>query len=323
MFSKTQQEIMHSWDDTTPLVSICCTTYDHENYITDAIEGFLSQETTFPFEILIRDDFSTDSTALIIKKFQKQYPKLIFPIFETENTYSKGIKPMPVLYKKAKGKYIALCEGDDYWIDPLKLAKQVEFLEDNLDYSFCGTRYMATNSTYALSEVGLYTLNEILLDNRFGTLTVMFRRQHLCNTFFDYIKKMPIGDWPLWVFLSMYGNGIVLDHITANYRVHSAGIYSNKDKISQYLLKLNVIEKLDKSSISVHLEKKILRKSWRKNLYRILKIIPSKSSAINTVKSTIKSSLYLTNKEKIKLINLANSHIKLAFIYSFFLRYRK
>lgn len=112
-----------------PLVSICCITYNHENYIRDAIEGFLMQETDFPFEIIIHDDASTDATADIIREYERKYPDIIKPIYQTENQYSKGEKVTLFTLKAARGKYIALCEGDDYWIDPLKLQKQINEME--------------------------------------------------------------------------------------------------------------------------------------------------------------------------------------------------
>lgn len=105
-----------------PLVSICCITYNHAPYIRQCLEGFLIQKTTFPFEILIHDDASTDGTADIIREYEARYPHLIKPIYQVENQYSKGTKISSTYnYPRAKGKYIALCEGDDYWTDPLKL----------------------------------------------------------------------------------------------------------------------------------------------------------------------------------------------------------
>ncbi|WP_428357420.1 glycosyltransferase [Methyloprofundus sp.] len=124
---------MQNWVDSIeqPVVSICCTTYNHEPYIAEAIDGFLIQETDFPFEILIRDDCSTDKTAEIVKQYADQYPQLIKPVYEKENTFSKGVKPMPTLITKAIGKYIALCEGDDYWTDPEKLQIQIDLMQEN------------------------------------------------------------------------------------------------------------------------------------------------------------------------------------------------
>lgn len=124
----------------TPLVSIVCDTYNHVNYIRQCLDGFLMQETNFPIEILVHDDASTDGTADIVKEYEARYPDLIKPIYQTENQYSKGVKvSIRYQYSRAKGKYIALCEGDDYWIDPLKLQKQVDFLEKHVGYSMCFT----------------------------------------------------------------------------------------------------------------------------------------------------------------------------------------
>ncbi len=123
----------------TPLVSICCITYNHAAFIRKCLDGFLMQETTFPIEILIHDDCSTDGTTEIIQEYAAKYPELIFPLYEQENQYQQG-KAAEIdfyNYRRARGKYIAYCEGDDYWIDPLKLQKQVDFMEANPDYSVC------------------------------------------------------------------------------------------------------------------------------------------------------------------------------------------
>ena len=114
-----------------PLVSICCLTYNHVPFIRKCLDGFLMQQTDFPIEILIHDDCSTDGTTEIIRQYEAKYPELIFPLYEEENQYSRGGAGKMDLYnyRRARGKYIAYCEGDDYWTDPLKLQKQVDFLE--------------------------------------------------------------------------------------------------------------------------------------------------------------------------------------------------
>lgn len=114
----------------SPLVSICCITYNHEKYIRDAIEGFLMQKTDFPFEIIIHDDASTDKTADIIREYEKEYPEIFTCVYQEENQLSKGIRPLPTyIFPKVRGKYIALCEGDDYWTDPMKLQIQVDAMK--------------------------------------------------------------------------------------------------------------------------------------------------------------------------------------------------
>ncbi|MBO5213887.1 MAG: glycosyltransferase [Clostridia bacterium] len=119
-------------------VSVICTAYNHEKYIRSALDGFVMQKTTFPFEVLINDDASTDNTAAIIREYEEKYPEIIKPIYQTENQYSKGVRiGNEILMPKAKGQYIAYCEGDDYWTDPNKLQKQVDFLDANPDYVAC------------------------------------------------------------------------------------------------------------------------------------------------------------------------------------------
>lgn len=137
---RSEKEILDSWNGNNDeiMVSICCLAYNHEEFIKDALNSFLIQETTFPFEILIHDDASTDNTASIIQSYVDVYPNIIKPIFQSENKYSKGVNvSLDYLYLASKGKYIAICEGDDYWCDKQKLAKQVDFLNTNSDYIAC------------------------------------------------------------------------------------------------------------------------------------------------------------------------------------------
>ena len=122
------------------MVTIRCCTFNHEPYIRDCLEGFVMQKTNFRFEAIVHDDASTDGTAAIIKEYAEKYPDIIKPIFETENQYSKHDGSLGrIMNEHTHGKYVAYCEGDDYWIDPLKLQKQVDFLETHPDYSMCWT----------------------------------------------------------------------------------------------------------------------------------------------------------------------------------------
>ena len=123
----------------TPLVSICCITYNHAPFIRQSLDGMLMQEGV-DFEILIHDDCSTDGTTEIVKEYAAKYPDKIFPLYETENQYSKGIWVDALNYSRARGVYIADCEGDDYWIDSRKLLKQIDFLNNHQDFSVCFCR---------------------------------------------------------------------------------------------------------------------------------------------------------------------------------------
>ena len=131
----SENEIMKNWNTSKykePLVTIRCMAYNHGQYISSAIEGFLKQKTTFPFVIFIHDDCSTDNTASIIREYQKRYPNMIHAIFEDENQWSKKDGSWERISREnIHTKYAALCEGDDYWIDEEKLEKQVGYLERN------------------------------------------------------------------------------------------------------------------------------------------------------------------------------------------------
>jgi len=132
-----EENIISLWGTSIdkPLASVICTTYNQVDFIENALKGFLIQKTTFPFEIIIHDDASTDGTTKIIKHYARLYPRIIRTVIQTENQYSKGIKPGILMVLIAKGDYLAFCEGDDYWTDPNKLQLQCMYLETHPDIS--------------------------------------------------------------------------------------------------------------------------------------------------------------------------------------------
>ncbi|KMY29626.1 glycosyl transferase family 2 [Lysinibacillus xylanilyticus] len=210
------------------LVSVSCITYNHEKYIADAIDSFLMQKTTFKIEILIHDDASTDNTAKIIREYEKKYPDLIKPIYQSENQYSKGVSVESINVERAKGKYIAICEGDDYWTDPYKLQKQVDYMENHPECSLCvhgGYVVSATekkilmynrpnkgNKLFTVSEViegggSLFLTNSMLYPTEFRTNRPAF------------LENAPVGDYPLVINLSLLGTVYCIDEIMSAYRV--------------------------------------------------------------------------------------------------------
>ena len=220
----------------TPLVSICSITYNHAPYIRQCLDGFLMQKTKFRYEIIIHDDASTDGTTEIIKEYAEKHPDLITPIFQKENQYSKGIRGMfpRFCFPHAKGKYIALCEGDDYWTDPLKLQKQVDFLESHPDYVMCSSKYQIleeniakiTSSWYdeKCQDVA-YSLDTLIHGGwYFHPLTVVFRSSEL--NLQEYIRY-PYGMVAVMFFhILKKGNGMMLPEEMAVYRIHEGGVWS-------------------------------------------------------------------------------------------------
>lgn len=260
-----------------PLVSISCITFNHASFIKQALDGFLSQKTTFPFEILIHDDCSTDGTSDIIRDYASKYPDLIFPMFEDVNQYRQG-KPIGTVVwnlPRARGKYIALCEGDDYWSDPLKLQKQVDFLEAHPDYGMCYTKVeRLSQSTGKIINIwggANVTFEELLLKNTVPTLTTVFKTE-LYREFSRCInpssKGWKMGDYPLWLYISQKAKIHFSPEVTAVYRVlgesasHSKSIskryYFDKNykEIAEFFLNLNIdkvsTEVKDKFYISKH-----------------------------------------------------------------------
>jgi glycosyltransferase involved in cell wall biosynthesis len=235
------------------MVSICCATYNHENYIINAIEGFLRQEVNFPIEIIIHDDASTDNTTRIINEYCKQYSNII-AVIQPENLMSKGQNPtIDYCLLKAKGKYIALCDGDDYWTDPLKLQKQVDFLENNPDFSICWTDYKVQRADYFENNEweGVLKLdsNKIINLDNFGypyctyTFTVCFKKEILENVNFNMFKHFK--DNSLYILALLTGKGLLMNTKTAVYRKHSTSIYSSKTLYVQCLDNfLNLTENL-------------------------------------------------------------------------------
>lgn len=225
-------------------VSICCLAYNHELYIRQCLGGFLMQKCNFKFEVLIHDDASIDKTASIIKEYQTEYPDLIIPIYQTENQYSKGVKPTFAFnLPRIKGKYIALCEGDDYWTDPLKLQKQVDFLEANPDYSFCAhnVQICSSNSNYVDPDLEDCTLNtqDLLtkyLHNFIPTCSILLNFEKINYVTPSWLTEMPFGDWPLLIHQSKSGNGYFMSEVMGVYRKHSLGFTS----INSHLMTLKI-----------------------------------------------------------------------------------
>ncbi|ENV85653.1 hypothetical protein F940_01880 [Acinetobacter radioresistens NIPH 2130] len=246
---RTRTEIMSTWQkkSSVPLVSIWCTTYNHENYIEDAIKGFLIQETNFSFEIIIHDDASTDKTVDIIRKYERYYPKLIKPIFQKENQYSKGSNFLEILMKLANGKYIAICEGDDYWTDPNKLQKQVDYLEThpNTVISFFNTQYFYQDKQ-KFGELYLpskhrkdFSKDELTkITTWLPTSTRVFRKISFGNI--PEIAKVLNTDDFLISILGSYGKAHYHHDIKPTvYRVHSHGIWQSQNKKSRVEAQMN------------------------------------------------------------------------------------
>jgi glycosyltransferase involved in cell wall biosynthesis len=208
------------------VVSICCFTYNHAPFIRQCLDGFIMQQTTFPIEILIHDDASTDDTAVIIREYEANYPELIKPIYQTENQYSKGVYVSQYNFSRTQGKYIAFCEGDDYWTDPYKLQKQVDFLESNPDYGICYTKvkeYSQKQKRFLRRTWGApVSLKALIIGNVVPTLTICARTE-LILKYIEEIKPetkdWKIGDCPLLIWFIQNSKIYFIDEFSGVYRI--------------------------------------------------------------------------------------------------------
>ena len=244
------------------IVSVSCITFNHAPYIRACLDGFLMQKTSFVFEILIHDDCSTDGTREIIEEYSKKYPDIIFPIFQTENQYSKGVRGMMARFNfpRSRGKYIALCEGDDYWSDPYKLQRQVDFLEVNTDFSICFHNMKILNEsnpsalefTNSKDQESVSSILDLASKGNFMfTASVVFKKPK--DGFPNWLTDLPIGDYAIHLFNAQFGKIKFLDQVMGVYRIHAGGVWGSFSKEKLYDRWIPMLEQLqDKFSDEVN-----------------------------------------------------------------------
>lgn len=247
-----------------PLVSVLITSYNHEKYIQQAIEGCLMQQTSFPYEIIIHDDASTDKSAQVIQEFAERYPEVIVPILQKENQYSKGVKIfLTVLIPQARGKYIAICEGDDYWTDPLKLEKQVAVMEMDSSVSMCftGCRHNFIDNSKKAKVVRHYKGNHFLSTEDIimksgdvaDTVTLILCKE-IYKNLPSWCVSSPVGDAANYLLALLSGRVYYLDEVTAVYNRGVPNSWTTRNRQStehqtKYLKKIiEMKDNFDKST---------------------------------------------------------------------------
>lgn len=224
-----------------PLVSIKCLVYNHEPYLRQCLDGFVMQKTNFPFEAIVHDDASTDHSADIIREYAEKYPDIIKPIYETENQWSKHDGSLKHIMNDAcSGKYIALCEGDDFWIDPQKLQRQVNILEAHPSYTMCYNRtkhysdkkgkYIGENRSYNKNQIA--SPNDIILKGGefVPTCSIIYRKDIESNMPVFYTQCY-IGDYPLQILSALKGEVFYIDKIMSVYRMDNQNSWTSKAQI--------------------------------------------------------------------------------------------
>jgi len=230
-----ESDVRANWHQGEPVLSIICLSYNHADFIWQTLTGFVIQRTTFPFEIICYDDLSTDKTRSIIEYFHQRYPSIIRLIFPNENKYSKGVRPVEDIVKpECKGRFVATCEGDDYWTDPLKVQKQVTFLQQHPDY------VLTTHDVHAVDEKGQVIATECLAEfykadfsskdlihGWAGPKTQAMLFRNVISEYPPEFRNCPYGDVFLNSLLGQFGGSKYMADIKPSvYRLHSDGIFS-------------------------------------------------------------------------------------------------
>lgn len=285
-------------DNTRPLVSIFCPTFNHENYIRQCLDSFIMQKTSFPFEILLHDDASTDKTAHIVKEYETNYPNLFKCIYQFENKLSKDSSYLiRTCSQMALGKYVAVCEGDDYWTDPNKLQKQVDFLESEEDYAICFHNTIVYNNEEkkilfeqpGITQNSSFSIQDFFKNNPIATASVVFRRKYI-EIIPEWFSQSPFGDYSLYLYilvLSQSKAGYLKDAM-AVYRIHKESMHgnvhlANTDFVPAYTQHLKLWELLKK-----HLFKRTYRKEINKSMASTYNLIIKNLLVKNKYKEAIK-----------------------------------
>ena len=268
-----------------PLVSVIMITYGHEKYIEEAIRGVFLQKTNFPFELIISNDKSPDSTDEIVKNIIKYAPENI-SVKYIQHPENIGMLPNFIsTLKIATGKYIAVCEGDDYWTDENKLQKQIDFLEKNEDFT------LTFHNVFSSKNV--YTINDLSKGNFIHTLSVVFRNMKI--EFPEWYYTSFLGDYPIWLWLSKKGKIKYFPEKMGVYR-ENVGVWSGKSQEEREFKSMLVLRNLIPDFEMLPDVKKNL--TYTKNIY-IKNFLKQKSFA-EVVTSPYFSELKY--KDKFKLV---------------------
>jgi glycosyltransferase involved in cell wall biosynthesis len=295
-------------------VSICMITYNHQDFLEQAINGVLMQKTDFDYELIIANDNSIDDSDIVIKQCIKSHANG-YKIKYLNNITNLGMMPNFInALKHCTGNYIAMCEGDDYWIDENKLQKQADFLDKNIDFSMCFHKMKIKKDEVIKVDIissnvdEVTTINDLAKGNYIHTCSVMYRN-NLFDTFPDYFHKSPVGDYFLHLLNSQYGKIYYFNEVMAVYRIHETSYWSSKKQEERENIWIDFLQNIKGNfsesvqtqldiQINKHLENKEELKKHNDLLLKIEidKQIKKKMTFFKKLKNSIKKRINPKNK---------------------------
>ena len=296
IFSRIESDWSH------PTVSFLCITYNQKDYIEQTIIGFLSQKTSFPYEILIHDDCSEDGTQDIIENYRLKYPNIIRCIYQTENKYSQGISPIIIGGKACKSDYIALCEGDDYWINENKIENQFRFMisDDSISMvvspgklEFEG-RILKKLDSYYGEEIITMSSQDVL--NNTGhlaqTASYLLKREYLVKAR-EFFIEAPVGDLFIELYSTVFGKLMYYPEIGSVYRIRAKNSWSERMDSGKIGSQLKFISSMEKVIIESRIEEGFKYLDWSiklSSMYYILSIYYLKAKKYKDFSKAIEKS---------------------------------
>lgn len=228
--------------DASPVVSVCVITYNHVTFIGQCLQSIVDQETDFKIEVIVHDDASTDGTKEVINRFHREFPELIFPILQNENQYSQGIRIWPqIVFPQAKGRYIAICEGDDYWMDTLKLQKQIDFMKSNEECSL--VFHACLRNSYGEERIVRYDgsvpldLNQYLSKLPFAATASLLFKRTIIQHYEPWMYKLFAGDFVIRYLAFLEGKMGYIDDVMSVYNKGVPGSWSSRNLIARSVIR--------------------------------------------------------------------------------------
>lgn len=314
MIKRTEKEIMQQWQGDEIMVSVTCVAFNHEYCIAETMDSFLMQDTNFPFEILINDDASTDRTAEILKEYQSAYPNIVKPVLQTENQFSQHINTMAILYPLIKGKYVAFCDGDDYWTDNQKLQIQVDGLEKKPELDLC---FHYAHTLVNNKKVGIFAkhaendtiinIQEVILgDGVFCPTASLLFTNRLISSLPAWFDTAIPGDYVAQIMGAANGGALYINRCMSVYRTGEVSSWTESETLKNSQKRKQSLDNLVEQLTFINEQ---LNFKYDDEIETV--ILENRTDFIRTrtIEKSVKNEVFQENKETFSIMTIVLWHL--------------